>query len=57
MNYQLFIEDSIKNMGKEEQKQWLDQMMKIIEGVNLWEEADKDIYLILSHKRSELCEN
>lgn len=54
MFYKLFIKKSIENMDVEQQKEWLDKMMKIVEDVNLWEDADKDLYLSMKSIRENL---
>ena len=54
MFYKLFIKKSIQNMDVDQQKEWLDKMMKIVEDVGLWEDSDKDLYLAMKSIRENL---
>ena len=54
MNYKLYILNSIKELTKEEKIKWIEHKMKLIEEVNLWEDNDKDIYMVLQSIKENL---
>lgn len=56
MNYRFFILNSLKNKSEKEKLEWIEHKMSLIEKVNLWEDADKDIYLVLSGMKEDLAQ-
>ena len=56
MNYRFFILNSLKNKSEKEKLEWIEHKMSVIEKVNLWEDTDKDIYLILSGMKEDLVQ-
>ena len=56
MNYRFFILNSLKNKNEKEKLEWIEHKMSLIEKVNLWEDADKDIYLVLSGMKEDLVQ-
>ena len=57
MNYRFFILNSLKGKNEEEKLEWIEHKMSVIERVNLWEDADKELYLTLSDLRQNLVKN
>lgn len=48
MDYRAFIKKSLNNVPVQEKEAWLDHKISILQRIDIWEEEDKEIYMILT---------